>query len=701
MFDGQRPTCHADSKPGRSRSQRVRPLFTLAANGASCGTALGLALALQLLGAPVARAADDGGTDAGADAATRRDLQVNLSDASYQGGGIACNASGTRHAQPSAAALFALGAAGALLLLRGRRRRDQRRAALMLGALGALTAAAAPGVASAQIAVDAVTFRPSLLPGGVLAVDGSQTLPRLTGTGMALFSYGSNPLLLNIPGGGQGFSAGVSGQGLMSMGLAVGLTNAITVGIDLPVMLWQGVGDDSLERRIRTPADASSVATTPGSTSAGTAASTSGAPISLPSRGGVGDIRILFKVQLKDNRAGGLGIALMPMVTAPTGDANSYLGWGAGSVEGRLIMDYRFGDKVLLAANGSFFSHNVTRAQNLTLSHELRYGLGVLYSITDSVATFIEVFGRLGLVDRDGGVGVTTANSPAEGLLGMRYRHESGVTLQVGAGLGLNQGYGAPGARVFAGVGYTPFGDRVSTTRPSDDDEGDKTDKGTTPPVEQGGGVTQAPVTQAPVTPVQRVDTDGDGVDDEVDRCPRQPGPTANMGCPERDEDGDGVIDRLDQCPTVPGTKEALGCPAPTQQPVQQPPVVQQPPGAGGTQIVGWRFNLAEPIAFVPGFAVLMERSEPVLRDVAKILNDRPDLKVTVEGYVDDPNLSAARQKNLSKERAEAVAKRLVKAGVPRARVATTGYGGERPLDASGTAEARERNTRVEIVIRD
>ena len=46
-------------------------------------------------------------------------------------------------------------------------------------------------------------------------------------------------------------------------------------------------------------------------------------------------------------------------------------------------------------------------------------------------------------------------------------------------------------------------------------------------------------------------------------------------------------------------------------------------------------------------------------------------------------------------------ADRLVKAGVPRARIATGGYGAERLLDQSGTAEAHERNTRLEFVLRE
>jgi len=59
------------------------------------------------------------------------------------------------------------------------------------------------------------------------------------------------------------------------------------------------------------------------------------------------------------------------------------------------------------------------------------------------------------------------------------------------------------------------------------------------------------------------LDSDGDGVVDRLDQCPgTSPGVKVNsMGC-EPDTDRDGVVDRLDQCPGTPaGTRvDPLGC---------------------------------------------------------------------------------------------------------------------------------------------
>ncbi len=56
-------------------------------------------------------------------------------------------------------------------------------------------------------------------------------------------------------------------------------------------------------------------------------------------------------------------------------------------------------------------------------------------------------------------------------------------------------------------------------------------------------------------------DTDGDGIPDHEDECPNIPGPKSNKGCPDNDRDGDGVPDDVDRCPDIPGIKPH-GCPA-------------------------------------------------------------------------------------------------------------------------------------------
>jgi OmpA-OmpF porin, OOP family len=70
------------------------------------------------------------------------------------------------------------------------------------------------------------------------------------------------------------------------------------------------------------------------------------------------------------------------------------------------------------------------------------------------------------------------------------------------------------------------------------------------------------------VVKIEETDTDGDGVVDKDDKCPRLPGPAENKGCPveaPKDRDGDGLPDPVDSCPDQPEDKDGFqdedGCP--------------------------------------------------------------------------------------------------------------------------------------------
>jgi len=54
-------------------------------------------------------------------------------------------------------------------------------------------------------------------------------------------------------------------------------------------------------------------------------------------------------------------------------------------------------------------------------------------------------------------------------------------------------------------------------------------------------------------------DTDGDGITDSEDKCPTEKGNRALKGCP--DSDNDSIPDKEDACPTVAGPRQFKGCP--------------------------------------------------------------------------------------------------------------------------------------------
>lgn len=64
---------------------------------------------------------------------------------------------------------------------------------------------------------------------------------------------------------------------------------------------------------------------------------------------------------------------------------------------------------------------------------------------------------------------------------------------------------------------------------------------------------------QADVVAANVDDRDRDGVTDEIDDCPDEPGLAQTAGCP--DQDNDGIADKDDACPITAGSPTAQGCP--------------------------------------------------------------------------------------------------------------------------------------------
>ncbi|WP_238474482.1 OmpA family protein [Maribacter algarum] len=61
--------------------------------------------------------------------------------------------------------------------------------------------------------------------------------------------------------------------------------------------------------------------------------------------------------------------------------------------------------------------------------------------------------------------------------------------------------------------------------------------------------------------PIQKIDSDDDGIVDIEDDCKNEKGPLENYGCPWPDQDKDGTPDKDDKCVDVPGTIDNGGCP--------------------------------------------------------------------------------------------------------------------------------------------
>jgi chemotaxis protein MotB len=116
--------------------------------------------------------------------------------------------------------------------------------------------------------------------------------------------------------------------------------------------------------------------------------------------------------------------------------------------------------------------------------------------------------------------------------------------------------------------------------------------------------------------------------------------------------------------------------------------------------------NILDRILFDSGEADLKPDGAAVLRKVAAILAQHPNLKVHVIGHTDNvPIKPSARSRfptnwELSTARANAAVRFLCeKAGVDPRRLGAVGYGEFRPVADNSTAEGRARNRRIAITI--
>ncbi len=215
-----------------------------------------------------------------------------------------------------------------------------------------------------------------------------------------------------------------------------------------------------------------------------------------------------------------------------------------------------------------------------------------------------------------------------------------------------------------------------------------------------GLGIPFGPMPKAPEPKLQIIDTDGDGVMDELDKCPDTPIGVAvdGAGCPlpeppapqviketipvsfdnnecpvkidGEDRDRDGIEDAIDQCPNTPCdfTVDSKGCPV--------------------------KANLR--IHFETDKARITDHSRPLVEKFADFLVTNKGSIVHIVGHTDwrgSDNYNMI----LSKKRAKSVRDALVELGVSSSRLSTEGKGESEPMATNKTDEGMALNRRIEV----
>lgn len=103
-------------------------------------------------------------------------------------------------------------------------------------------------------------------------------------------------------------------------------------------------------------------------------------------------------------------------------------------------------------------------------------------------------------------------------------------------------------------------------------------------------------------------------------------------------------------------------------------------------------------VLFVTGSARLTATAREKLARVSGILAAQPDLHIAIEGHTDNVGGSELNQR-LSEQRAQEVFAYLVQQKIPPGAMDVAAFGETRPIAPNDTAEGRQQNRRVELVV--
>ncbi len=102
-------------------------------------------------------------------------------------------------------------------------------------------------------------------------------------------------------------------------------------------------------------------------------------------------------------------------------------------------------------------------------------------------------------------------------------------------------------------------------------------------------------------------------------------------------------------------------------------------------------------LSFSAGIKAIETDSLALIDGLAHALNADPDLKISIEGHMDDTD-NPERSRALSLKKAERVREALAARGIDVSRMALRGWGSDIPIADNRKAEGRKKNGRVEII---
>ena len=502
-------------------------------------------------------------------------------------------------------------------------------------------------------------FRPKAVGNGTLHVVGSDTLTQSNFAFGFLYNYTHD--LLDYSDIGLPSSAGiVKHLHTVDFLLAYGLTDWLTLHLDVPVHFLSSIDDVML-----------------GGSNKDT---------------GMGDLEFSLLLNLRKNMVGDerrIGFAVMPFMTTSTGNIRNYMREDGVSTGLKLIADYWMSKRGYVNVNIGFRFRPEERVNLLNVNDDFMYGVGYQRLLSEKMKLnfFTEVFGSTTFED----FASKENSSPIELVAGFKKgcsKHE-GMTWVLGAGRGFLKAYGTPDIRVFAGMIYSPTGEKKEmpkvepTVAPVITEEPKKEPvPPVVPEIKKGNlGLNIINVEKNKVeSDVVITDTNGNVVESGK-------GSELTMalapGKYNYEVKADGY--RTDKGEFEIAQAEEL-----------KKEITLSP---SAVVVTKEKIEVKQVIYFDTAKATIKDVSKPILDEVADVLKANPDIKkIRVEGYTDNTGATELNTK-LSDQRAKSVADYVSGKGVDSARLDSKGFGPEKPIADNATKEGRAKNRRVEFVI--
>jgi OOP family OmpA-OmpF porin len=404
----------------------------------------------------------------------------------------------------------------------------------------------------------------------------------------------------------------------------------------------------------------------------------------------VGDLRLLPKFRLLDDRRQAVGLAILADTRLPSHSNRFYGGARLPAFAPRLLLDHRFGLSGFRAGiDVGVLIRKETEYRNVSAGSEILAGIGLGYRFDGGrgpVELMLDLRNAIGLVQTD------SEEVALEALLGVEVDVTPEWKLHAGGGVGLLEGFGVPTGRALLGVRWEPSPndpdhDGVRSQKRANDDQTRATEAGADEPQQV-----------AEDSSAESVDAVDDAAREAAirggyDACPDLPedydGVEDEDGCPEGDQDGDGVLDYLDRCPgeaeTINGFEDDDGC-----------------KDEGPAQIIveEGRITILETIRFEPNSVKLERSSSGILDQITLIMRKNEHIKrIEIGGHTDS---TGSRELNmrLSRGRARTVRQYLIARGIAPSRLSARGYGPDTPVADNASDEGRTQNRRVEFLVR-